>query len=208
MLWARPAHLPRLGLPANNLALGGRHDLTLAIPRFSRILSETMSSTKKKNPASGSPKIDPDAMPHEPPTKKKLAKEPVGKSASRIHADHFASGRVCAALCQDRECVTLIENTGYCRLFYIKNWQQIQKKRGILKGGQLDKYIAEIANKYPDKYLEAIRADLGDIQSFRKVVTQLDLEVADIELPDEEEGVEDVVGSVKADVDIDTDDDA
>ncbi len=165
-------------------------------------------SSKKKTPASGSPKIDPDAMPHEPPTKKKQAKEPVGKSASRIHADHFAPGKVCASLCQDRECVTLIENTGYCRLFYIKNWQQIQKKRGILTGGQLEKFIAEIADKYPDKYLEAIRADLGDVQSFRKVVSQLDLEVADVEGVEDEENVDDVVGSVKADLDGDSDEDS
>ncbi len=165
-----------------------------------------MSSSKKKPSAAGSPKIDPNALPLEPPTRRRQAKEPVGKSASRIHADNFAPGRVCAALCQDRECVTLIENTGYCRLFYIKNWQQIQRKRGILKGGQLDKYIGEIATKYPDKYLEAIRSDLGDISSFRNVVTQLDLEVADVDAGEEDAEMDEVVGSVKSEIDGDSDD--
>jgi hypothetical protein len=71
-----------------------------------------------------------------------------------------------------------MQATGYCRLFYIKNWQQIQRKRGVLKGGQLESYIAEIASKYPDKYLEAIRSDLADVGSFQKVVTDLDLDLS------------------------------
>jgi hypothetical protein len=172
-----------------------------------------MPTSKKKKSAAptqaaGSPKIDPRALPHEPPTQKGQAREPLAKSADRIHSEHFVPGRVCAALCQDRECVTLIENTGYCRLFYIKNWAQIQRKRGILKGGQLEKFIAEIASKYPDKYLEAIRADLGDVNSFRKVVSQLDLEVAEIdgEVSADEPGFDDLGEPVKAEVADDADD--
>lgn len=167
------------------------------------------SKKKKASPApksSGSPKIDPRALPLEPPTRSAQAKEPLAKSADRVHSEHFAPGRVCAALCQDRQCVTLIENTGYCRLFYIKNWQQIQRKRGVLKGGQLEKFIAEIASKYPDKYLEAIRADLGDVNSFRKVVSQLDLEAIDDEgVSTEEPGFDSLDQPVTAEIADDAD---
>ncbi len=173
-----------------------------------------MSTPKKKSskPASASLTrslpIDPDSLPLEPP-KVKLSREARAhaKSPDRVHAEHFAAGRVCANLCQDRSCVTLLETTGYCRLFYIKNWQQIQRKNGVLSGGQLEKYIAEIASKYPDKYLEAIRGDLADIGSFQSVVSTLDIEMTDEDLhsdsSDSGDAAEEVIERVAVD---DTDD--
>jgi hypothetical protein len=73
-----------------------------------------------------------------------------------------------------------MEEAGYCRLFYIKNWGTIQRKREILAGGQLTRYIEEIVQKYPEKYLEAVRVDLATYGAFQQVVVALELD-ADLE---------------------------
>jgi len=68
---------------------------------------------------------------------------------------------------------------GYCRMHYIKNWRRIKRKEGILASGQLNNYVEELVNKYPDKYLDVIRQDLATEKEWGKVVVDLELEGTD-----------------------------
>jgi hypothetical protein len=76
---------------------------------------------------------------------------------------------------------------GYCRLHYIKNWRKIKRKEAILASGQLNNYVEELVNKYPDKYLDVIRQDLASEKEWAKVVVDLELESADEEAGAEED---------------------
>lgn len=114
----------------------------------------------------------------------------------------YVPGKVCPALCADKGCPSLIEKCGYCRLFYIKNWGLIQRKRQIMGDGQLTRYIAEIAAKYPDKYLDAVRGDLSTHDAFQQIVATLELET-DVDVPsgDDDDFAEENLSGIKAAID-------
>ncbi len=123
------------------------------------------------------------------------------KSAGRSkNSDSYVPGKICPNLCADKSCQRLIENSGYCRLFYIKNWSLIQRKRQIMGDGQLTRYIEEIIDKYPEKYLEAVRGDLFTHDAFQKVVITLELE-ADADAPTDEDDFDEALGGIKPAID-------
>jgi hypothetical protein len=123
------------------------------------------------------------------------------RTAPTIALDAYVPGKVCPNLCADKGCPTLIQNSGYCRLFYIKNWSLIQRKRQILGDGQLTRYIEEIVLKYPEKYLEAVRGDLASHDAFQKIVSALELETeTDVPGADDED-FEEVLYNIKPAID-------
>ncbi len=89
--------------------------------------------------------------------------------------------------CREPGCDHDFSLMGYCRLHYIKNWKRIKRKEGILASGQLNNYVEELVNKYPDKYLDVIRQDLASEKDWNKVVVDLELEGADEEAGSDEE---------------------
>ncbi len=92
--------------------------------------------------------------------------------------------------CREPGCDHELLVSGYCRLHYIKNWRKIKRKEAILASGQLNNYVEELVNKYPDKYLDVIRQDLASEKEWAKVVIDLELESAD------EEGSEEDIDAV------------
>jgi len=104
-------------------------------------------------------------------------------------------------ICREVACEGLATTFGYCRLHYIKNWKKIKRKQLILKEKKLNRYIEELVAKYPDKYIEAIRQDLANDKDFSKVVSDLELgeEVDEFEI--ETESVDNLIDSIRRDVD-------
>ncbi|MBL7715184.1 MAG: hypothetical protein JNL01_06915 [Bdellovibrionales bacterium] len=139
-----------------------------------------------------------------------LGGSPVKMSGKQIHhyaadqmfQDAWAPGRVCMNACSDKSCKPLIEATGYCRMYYIKNWGTIQKKKQILSDGQLDRYIKEVVEKYPDKYIDVIREDLSSPIAFQRVVETLELsDEVDVEgAGSADEEAEDIIENVKGEI--------
>lgn len=78
--------------------------------------------------------------------------------------------------CREPGCESEILVHGFCRLHYIKNWRKIKRKEAILASGQLNNYVEELVNKYPDKYLDVIRLDLATEKEWGKVVVDLELD--------------------------------
>jgi hypothetical protein len=89
--------------------------------------------------------------------------------------------------CREPGCDHEFTLLGYCRLHYIKNWRRIKRKEAILASGQLNNYVEELVNKYPDKYLDVIRQDLATEKEWSKVVVDLELEGTDDESGAEED---------------------
>jgi hypothetical protein len=83
--------------------------------------------------------------------------------------------------CREPGCEHEFTLVGYCRMHYIKNWRRIKRKEAILASGQLNNYVEELVNKYPDKYLDVIRQDLASEKEWGKVVVDLELEATDDE---------------------------
>ena len=109
--------------------------------------------------------------------------------------------------CREPGCDHDFSLMGYCRLHYIKNWRRIKRKEGILASGQLNNYVEELVNKYPDKYLDVIRQDLATEKEWGKVVVDLELDGTDDESGGDEEidaaaeGVRPTAGAARGEFD-------
>jgi hypothetical protein len=78
--------------------------------------------------------------------------------------------------CWEKGCDNPVTTHGYCRLHYIKNWNEIKKKHTLLVEGKLQEMIQELISKYPLKYIEEILNDMKDEKSFYNVLRELDID--------------------------------
>lgn len=107
----------------------------------------------------------------------------LGKEGKKKGKGAAAEARAAASKnrCREPGCDHDHSLAGYCRLHYIKNWRKIKRKEAIIASGQLNNYVEELVNKYPDKYLEVIRQDLASEKDWAKVVVDLELESSEEE---------------------------
>jgi hypothetical protein len=81
--------------------------------------------------------------------------------------------------CIEKGCDSPATTGNYCRYHYIRNWQDIKKREGILKEGKLHQFIEELFRKYSQKQVEAMQADLSDDKNFFGVLKELNIELED-----------------------------
>jgi hypothetical protein len=133
-----------------------------------------------------------------------LAKDVKGKKGKSSSTEPGAQRQ---KRCREPGCDHDFTMLGYCRLHYIKNWRRIKRKEAILASGQLNNYVEELVNKYPDKYLDVIRQDLASEKEWAKVVVDLELENAEEDGSGEDEidsvaeGVRPVAGASRGEFD-------
>lgn len=77
-------------------------------------------------------------------------------------------------VCKEPTCEALATTAGFCREHYIKNWEKIKQKEAILKSGRLSIYVRELADRYPETVLEAIRKDLMADENLEAVIKELE----------------------------------
>jgi hypothetical protein len=95
-----------------------------------------------------------------------------------------AEGRI---LCRVKDCdqPAVVEN--YCRYHYLFFWKKIQNRKKILSEGKLEQYIEELTSRYPLKFLELIRKDLGSEPDFLSAIQELDIDEASTNVDDFED---------------------
>ncbi|MBK9293920.1 MAG: hypothetical protein IPM57_05665 [Oligoflexia bacterium] len=101
--------------------------------------------------------------------------------------------------CRVSDCDEVSMIDGYCRLHYIMYWKRNKNKLKILEGGKLDKYIEELTQRYPDKYLEILKKDLLSEKEFNTIITEMDQDDAGDDVESEEEDnrfVEEIRGGI------------
>ena len=99
--------------------------------------------------------------------------------------------------CAEKGCDNLRTSQQFCRLHYVANWNDIKRKREILKEGKLQEYIEELIAKYPPSLIESIVGDLQDEKDFYKVLSDLNITsdmdyVDDDDNPDADDDDEDI----------------
>jgi hypothetical protein len=87
--------------------------------------------------------------------------------------------------CIEKSCDNIRTTLSWCRLHYIKNWKNIQRKQEILKEGRLQEYLQDLLSKYPTKYIEAIIKDLSDERDFYRILNELNI-TAEFEYEEED----------------------
>jgi len=99
--------------------------------------------------------------------------------------------------CLERACENIRTSGPYCRYHYIYHWKHINRKKEILKEGKLQNYIEELISKYPPQYIQMLIDDLSDERDFFKVLTELNISDAELEI----EEIEDIVDEEADDMD-------
>jgi hypothetical protein len=76
---------------------------------------------------------------------------------------------------------------GYCRLHYFSHWREIKENDKVKAERRLNAYVDRLAKRYPDDYLERIKAGIEDEDSFKKTMETLDLNQTMEEEPEAEQ---------------------
>ena len=128
----------------------------------------------------------------------KTVKKAVAKAGSGLTAHGLGDS------CREVACENMATTGTYCRMHYIKNWRRIKNKEKILAENRINGFIEELVAKYPEKYIEAIRADLASEKEFAKVISDLDLDESVDDFEGEGgENVEAIIDTIRRDFDED-----
>lgn len=108
-------------------------------------------------------------------------RSPASRKSAGSSTHSYRSSTLHQAVCREASCESIATTNQYCRMHYIKNWQKIKLKETILNEGRLQRYIVELVDKYPDKYIEAIQEDLLSDKAFSRIIQEFE-----VQQPDEE----------------------
>ncbi len=89
--------------------------------------------------------------------------------------------------CIQRDCDEPATTSSYCRLCYIENWSDIQRKRKIIEEGKLFDMFKDLIEKYSISVVYSILSDLENEEEFSKALVNLDIIHVD---EDSDEGFE------------------
>lgn len=70
-------------------------------------------------------------------------------------------------------------NEGFCRKHYLLNWKQIKLKEQLQAEKALNHYVDRLVKKYPEDYLDKIKAGLENEEKFSETIKELSLENED-----------------------------
>ena len=71
-------------------------------------------------------------------------------------------------LCKDTGCQNASTTMGFCRLHYLKNWQEIKREQKAKSVQNLNRYIEHVLRNNPDNPSDVIRRDLTDGDHFQE----------------------------------------
>lgn len=71
-------------------------------------------------------------------------------------------------ICKEPGCNNAQTTKGYCRLHYLKNWKKIKEHQQKAAAERLNRYIEDIVEKYPDRYIEILKKEIRS-KNFEKV---------------------------------------
>lgn len=182
----------------------------------SKVQSKAAPKSSKASPKAAQVSSKPEVLAEKiAGVKKKLTQESstkdLAKAASQLRAApgpvvpllDTSAADIAAGRCREAGCELDATAEGYCRTHYIRNWRKIKRKEVILKEGKLNQYIEELVNKYPEKYIEAIRQDLALDRDFSKVVQDLELNISVEDEDVESESIDSLLDNIRKDLDVD-----
>jgi hypothetical protein len=100
-------------------------------------------------------------------------------------------------LCKVRDCDQVATVDAYCRYHYLLLWKKIQIRKSILIDGKLEKYLEDLTNRYPDKFLEVIKKDLKTEKDFLSVIQEMELDENALNEVENEEEVQSFADEIR-----------
>lgn len=90
---------------------------------------------------------------------------------SRESSGVVQSNRI--VICKQTGCHDISTTFGFCRLHYLFSWKKLKSKEAKRQGQELDAYLADLARKFPEDFLERIKAEVEDANE-REKTTEAD----------------------------------
>lgn len=75
-------------------------------------------------------------------------------------------------ICKEPGCNNTQTTKGYCRLHYLKNWKKIKAEKQKFAAKRLNKYIENIVEKHPDRYVEVIKKNLKSRRFEKNIIDE------------------------------------
>ena len=85
--------------------------------------------------------------------------------------------------CEIIGCDNLKTTLSFCRLHYIKYWDNIQDKRNLFQEGEITKMIKKFISKLSEKEIQVVLNDLQNEKKFFKALRKMDI-ISEIEFID------------------------
>lgn len=155
-----------------------------AAPKPAKKIAKALKPAKKAiaKPAKIAPKEKEKKQPvievKAPEKAKKQKKEDleIVKEASSEEAEIVLTDAEGRRYCRVQDCDQVAIVEAYCRYHYLLYWKKIQYRKKILVDNKFYKYIDELTNKYPDKFLEVIRKDLMSQKNFLNAIQEMEID--------------------------------
>jgi hypothetical protein len=83
-------------------------------------------------------------------------------------------------ICKEEGCNNSQTTKGYCRLHYLRNWKLIKAAKQKDAAKRLNKYIENIVDKHPDRYVEVIKREIKSRRFEKNVVEEYGQDIDDV----------------------------
>lgn len=74
-----------------------------------------------------------------------------------------ASNRI--IICKSTNCRDVAQVSSFCRLHYLANWRNRKTKEAKTEGAELENYLKQLRNRFPEEFFEKLKAEVEDIMS-------------------------------------------
>ena len=87
--------------------------------------------------------------------------EPITEGLLGPQASGLKSNQI--IICRQTGCHDISTTQGYCRIHYLFSWKKLKTKEAKKKGQELEAYLEEVGRKFPEEFLEKLRADVDEM---------------------------------------------
>ena len=66
-------------------------------------------------------------------------------------------------ICKASGCHDIATTHSHCRFHYLASWRKLKTKEAKKKGKELEVYLTDLSRKFPEEFLEKIRAEVDEL---------------------------------------------
>ena len=66
-------------------------------------------------------------------------------------------------ICKVQGCHDIATTQSHCRFHYLAGWRKLKTREAKKKGKELEVYLSDLSRKFPEEFLEKIRAEVDEI---------------------------------------------
>jgi hypothetical protein len=85
------------------------------------------------------------------------------KAENAVTAESVALQSNKIVICKAQGCHDIATTQSHCRFHYLASWRKSKTKEAKKKGKELEAYLSDLSRKFPEEFLEKIRAEVDEL---------------------------------------------